>query len=91
MRTRPREASSARSCKEIADLIVGYLRDELSPNIRRDFRQHLRICPDCVSFLNTYKKTVASTRSLRVRELPTQVRKNILEFLHARKAKGGAK
>ena len=91
MRTRPGEALSAQSCKEIADLIVGYLRDELSPNIRRDFRQHLRICPDCVSFLNTYKKTVASTRSLRVRELPAKVRKNILEFLHARKAKGEAK
>jgi hypothetical protein len=90
MRTRPREASSAQSCKEIADLIVGYLRDELSPNIRRDFRQHLRICSDCVSFLNTYKKTVASSRSLRVRELPAKVRKNILEFIHARKAKGEA-
>jgi anti-sigma factor RsiW len=87
MRTRPTEALSAQTCKEITDLIVGYLRDELSPNIRRDFRQHLRICPDCASFLNTYKKTVASTRSLRAQDLPAAVRKNILDFLRARKAK----
>jgi anti-sigma factor RsiW len=80
-------ALSDETCKEITDLIVGYLRDELSPNIRRDFRQHLRICPDCASFLNTYKKTVASTRSLRVRELPATVRENVLDFLRSRRGK----
>ena len=78
---------SNKTCKEITDLIVGYLHNELRPAVKRDFRQHLRICPDCVSFFNTYKKTVASIRSLRVEDIPAKVRKNILDFLRARRGK----
>jgi anti-sigma factor RsiW len=81
------KALSDKTCKEITDLIVGYVLNELSPTVRRHFRQHLRICPDCASFLNTYKKTVASTRSLRAQDLPAKVRKNILDFLRARMGK----
>jgi hypothetical protein len=81
------KALSDKTCKEITDLMVGYLRDELSAGVRRDFRRHLRICPDCASFLSTYKKTLVATRSLRARDLPATVRKNILDFLRARKAR----
>jgi hypothetical protein len=31
--------------------------DTLSPAVKRDFQRHLRICPDCVNFLNTYRKS----------------------------------
>jgi hypothetical protein len=46
--------------------------------------RHLAICPDCVSFLNTYKKTVQITGSVRVEEMPARVRDNILAFLRRR-------
>jgi hypothetical protein len=61
----------------------------LSPNIKRDFQQHLRICPDCVNFLNTYKKTVSVTRSIRPEEIPPRVQNNILDFLRSRVRKSG--
>jgi Putative zinc-finger len=78
------KALTNRTCKEITDLIVGYLNNTLSRSVKRDFQRHLRVCPDCVNFLNTYKKTVATSRSLRPDEMPANVRDNILDFLRKR-------
>ena len=78
-----------KTCKQITDLVFNYLNDKLSPNVKRDFQQHLRICPDCVSFLNTYRKTVSVTRSVRPEEIPPRVRNNILDFLRRRVRKSG--
>jgi Putative zinc-finger len=73
-----------KTCKEITDLIFGYLNDTLDGTVKRDFQRHLRICPDCVNFLNTYKKTVVASGSLRAEDIPEKVRDNILDFLHNR-------
>ena len=77
-------ASAARksdSCKKITDLICNYLAGRLSPTVKRAFERHLQMCPDCVNFLNTYKKTVSLTGALRAGELPAEVRANVLAFL----------
>ena len=73
----------------MTDLVFDYLNDKLGPRIKRDFEQHLRICPDCVNFLNTYKKTVSVTRSIRPEEIPPRVQNNILDFLRTRARKSG--
>jgi hypothetical protein len=78
------KARTNKSCKEIAELVYDYLNDKLSRAVKRDFQQHLRLCPDCVSFLNTYKKTVAVTRSVDPEAIPPKVRDNILSFLRKR-------
>jgi len=53
-----------KTCKQMTDLVLDYLNDKLAPTTKRDFQRHLRICPDCVNFLNSYKKTVAVTGSV---------------------------
>ena len=68
----------------MTDLVLDYVNERLNADVKREFKQHLRICPDCVSFLKTYKKTVSVTRSLAPDEIPQRVRKNILEFLRKR-------
>jgi hypothetical protein len=73
-----------KTCKEITELIYDYLNDKLRPAIKKDFERHLRVCPDCVNFLHTYKKAVAMSRVLRIKDIPVKVRKNILEFLQNR-------
>jgi Putative zinc-finger len=78
------KALTNKTCKQIADLVCNYLNDTLAPRVKRDFNQHLTICPDCVAFLNTYKKTVATTRSIRAGDMPENVRNNILDFLRSR-------
>jgi hypothetical protein len=62
-------------------LIFNYVNDRLSPRLTAEFEQHLRICPDCVSFLNTYKKTVVAAGSLNYTAIPAKVRNNVLAFL----------
>jgi len=70
-----------KTCKQIAALVLTYLNDELSPRRKRDFQQHLKICPDCVNFLNTYKKTIQATGTLYPDEMPPKVRANSWQFL----------
>jgi Putative zinc-finger len=84
------KALTDKTCKEITDLIFGYLNHTLSPPLRRDFQRHLRICPDCVNFVNTYKKTASVTRSIRPAEIPPRVKNNILDFLRGRMQKSRA-
>jgi anti-sigma factor RsiW len=72
------------TCKQMTDLLLDYLNDRLSPAVKRDLQRHLRICPDCVHFLNTYKKTVAAARGVHPQEIPPRVRTNILKFLRSR-------
>jgi hypothetical protein len=78
------KALTSKTCKQIADLVFNYLNDILGPRVKRDFDQHLAICPDCVAFLSTYKKTIATTRSIRAEDMPENVRSNILDFLRSR-------
>jgi hypothetical protein len=52
--------------------------------------QHLRLCPDCVSFLNTYRKSVSVSRSIRPEEIPLRIRDNIFDFLRACVRKSGS-
>lgn len=78
---------TGKTCKQMTELLVDYLNDTLGPAVRRDFMQHLAICPDCVAFLNTYKKTVQITRAVRAEEMPAKIRDNILVFLRRRARK----
>ena len=75
---------SHKTCKEISDLGVAFLTDKLTPKIKKDFQGHMKICPDCVNFLNTYKKTIRLTGTLDPRQMPARVRDNILAFLRTR-------
>jgi len=75
---------SNKTCKEMANLVYNYLNESLNPRVKKDFEQHLRVCPDCVNFLNTYKKTVEVTQTVRAEEIPANVRKNIIAFLRKR-------
>jgi hypothetical protein len=76
--------STNKNCKQMTALLHDYLNNTMSRNLKRDFERHLGLCPDCVSFLNTYKKTVGATRSLDPEAFPARVRKNILAFLRKR-------
>ena len=75
------EILTYRTCKQISALIVDYVSNRLNPTVKRELEQHLSICPDCVSFMKTYRKTIATTGSIRVATLPAKLRKNLLVFL----------
>ena len=75
-------------CREITDLLVDYVTGELDPETVAAFEEHLRLCPDCVAFLNTYKKTIQTTRSLRFEDIPAVMEKRVRRFLREQTQKG---
>ncbi len=83
-------ALTTKTCEQMTDLIRDYLTDNLHATVKRDFERHLSICPDCVSFLNTYRKTIALTGAIDSNDIPDTVRTNILTFLRERMRRIGA-
>ncbi|MER3445955.1 MAG: hypothetical protein C4291_03580 [Candidatus Dadabacteria bacterium] len=35
---------------------MDYIKGKMDPRATQAFEEHLSLCPDCVAFLNTYKK-----------------------------------
>ena len=78
--TKPKRLTK-KTCKQISALVLAYLNDELGPRRKQEFQQHLKICPDGVNFLKTYKKTIQATGILALDEMPSKIRHNIWQFL----------
>lgn len=72
------------TCRLVTSLILDYLSEQMEPETISVFEQHLRDCPDCVAFLNTYKKTIFATQSLRYEAIPVQMRRRVRQFLRER-------
>ena len=47
----------ALSCRELIAFIGDYLEGDLPAVAARRFREHLDVCPDCVIYLDGYRKT----------------------------------
>jgi anti-sigma factor RsiW len=45
-------------CREFVDFLMAYLDEELDPDRRALFESHIKQCPPCVHFLDSYKETV---------------------------------
>ena len=69
------------TCQQITDAIIDYLTGAMRPESARRFADHLRRCPDCVAFLNTYESTVRATRSLSYEDVPDEMRARVRQFL----------
>ena len=78
MRVNPKKVDT---CKQATSLILDYLTGELDSKTKRAFEEHLMVCPDCVSFLNSYKETIKFTRSLSYEDIPSEMKKRIRRFL----------
>lgn len=75
------KSTAAATCKKATSLILDYLSGTLDPKVATKFEKHLLDCPDCVSFLNTYKKTIHAARSLRYEDIPPAVQMQVLKFI----------
>ena len=46
------------SCREILDFLAAYLDGELPANVRAAFEDHLKLCRECVRYLESYAETI---------------------------------
>lgn len=52
------------TCQEMVDFLMAYLDGELPGDERERFEVHLRDCPPCEVYLDTYRKTVELGQSV---------------------------
>lgn len=50
------------TCREFVEFVWAYLADELPREQKFEFDAHLAVCPHCVVYLDTYKKTASLGR-----------------------------
>ena len=73
-------------CKECLELLHDYLEGELNPDISASLEEHLRDCPPCIAFVNTYKSTTKVCRSaLKDTEIPDTVKEKLKKFVETNK------
>jgi anti-sigma factor RsiW len=70
------------TCQRVTDVIIDYVSGDLDAEMTAIFEAHLRVCPDCVAFLNTYRGTIRATRSLAYDSIPEEMRDRVRQFLH---------
>jgi anti-sigma factor RsiW len=77
---RTKETQLDLDCKKATSLIQDYITCELEPDIATELEKHLSICPDCVAFMNIYKKTtdlVSSFFNQRSQKLKKGLKKSL--------------
>ncbi|MCP4007451.1 MAG: zf-HC2 domain-containing protein [bacterium] len=52
------------TCQELVDFLMDYLGDELPQAQRSVFTNHLKLCPPCLAYLDSYVETVNLGRGL---------------------------
>ncbi|MGJ9413740.1 anti-sigma factor family protein [Aeromicrobium sp. CF4.19] len=45
------------SCQQLVELVTEYLENELDPETRRRFDEHLELCPGCVVYVEQMRET----------------------------------
>ncbi len=77
---RSNETQLDSDCKRAISFIQDYITRELEPDIGTEVENHLSNCPDCVAFLNTYKKTTDLVNSFfkkRSQKLKKELKKSL--------------
>jgi anti-sigma factor RsiW len=87
-----RKAGSEKEfCEQATRLVTDYLSGGLDRQTVEMFEAHLRRCPDCVSFLETYKEAIRAGKSLDCKDIPASMQSRLREFLRERTGRGRSK
>jgi hypothetical protein len=78
-----RGGASDIECREIAELLGDYFDGTLASHLRELIEFHIDGCPPCVAFVNTYRGTIAATRTLPDTPMPGELKKRLLSVLRS--------
>jgi anti-sigma factor RsiW len=66
------------TCRQLIELLVDYVSDELEPEHRALVEKHLGRCPPCVTYVETYQLTIKMTRKLPTAPIPPGLHERLL-------------
>jgi anti-sigma factor RsiW len=61
------------NCCQLGELLFDYVSGELTDERRALLEEHLRVCPPCVVYVETYRITMRLTKCLKAAPLPPDV------------------
>jgi anti-sigma factor RsiW len=73
------------SCQQLIEYCLDYIEGELPDDEQARFRRHLGLCPDCVTFFETYRRTPEVSRVLLGTSMPAAVKESVRSFLRDRR------
>jgi anti-sigma factor RsiW len=77
------------TCRQfILDFLADYLDAKIGPEIVAELERHLAICPPCVAYMNTYKRTRELVGRTAPAEMPQEMKAILRKFLLEQLAKG---
>jgi len=78
------------TCREFIEFLWRYVEDDLRPEERAQFEDHLAKCPHCVKYLQSYRETVRAGQVV-FRELedvvPVEVPEDLVQAILAARTK----
>jgi anti-sigma factor RsiW len=69
------------ACSRLVALLSEYLEGRLPDAERRELDGHLAACPECVTFVRTFRSTLSLVNSLSDQDLPAELRLKLRAFL----------
>jgi hypothetical protein len=72
------------SCREIVDYCLDFLSGSLPDREKQLFSSHLRNCPECMKFFETYRRTPEISREALALSMPDRVRVAVRDYLRER-------
>jgi anti-sigma factor RsiW len=77
------------TCKELCALLIDLVSGDLPPEHRQLVEEHLKRCPPCVAYFESYQLTINLTRKLPCTPLPAQLIERLRAAAREIKAEGG--
>ncbi|MEZ4270249.1 MAG: zf-HC2 domain-containing protein [Myxococcota bacterium] len=68
-------------CRQAIDLLVDLLEGNVSPEVREGVLEHMRDCPPCRWFMESYKDTTVLCHEGLKRQLPEGMTQRLLQYL----------
>lgn len=69
------------TCRELCEMLLDFCNGELDNEICDCIREHLKLCPPCVAYVETYEITIRLSRSLPQAPLPSRLVQRLEEAL----------
>ena len=69
------------TCKDVIEILSDYLEEALGPDTIARLEQHLRDCPPCVAYLNTFRKSRELAGEASQVAMPPEMRQRLRSFL----------
>src|SRR5262249_53568313 len=88
--SRPLMSMTRMTCRDMVQFLMDYLSEELPDDTRAVFERHVSACPDCVTYLASYRETIVLCReSFKVREedVPVEVPEDLVQAILAARKK----